>query len=150
MPCSLTRCYAPCHLVPALCVRTPQRLAPVRPLASRPCAHCTSVLRVVAHATHARSCARCPTLLAPMLLRTPCCRAPTNAPALLCFRADHKHAYILPRLGTRSQAKPRHASWPPMTHGGDKPPPPKMHDILVGEVTSSALTSPTQSHIKAN
>lgn len=45
-------------------------------------------------------------------------------------------------------AKPRQLAL--MTHGGDKPPPPKKRDVLVDGVTSSAITFPTQIHIKAN
>ena len=85
-------------------------LASARPLASRPRAHCASVLRVTVYATHVHSSARCLVLLVPMPQRAPCCHAPANAPSLLCFRAHHKHAHILPRLDTRPQAKP--CSWP--------------------------------------
>ena len=46
------------------------------------------------------------------------------------------------------QAKLRQLA--PMAHGGDKPPPPKKRDILVDGEISFAITSPTQSHNKAN
>ena len=76
-----------------------------RPLACcyalRPRAHSKIVLRVVVYIAHAHCCVHCPGLFAPMPQRALFCRALANSPVPPCFCAHHKHAHLLPWLGTR-------------------------------------------------
>lgn len=111
---------------------------PLHPVLARPSAsclraHCAPHLRAPHHkparpsAPHrlacccvrlpARTCARCPALLAPMLQRGSCFRAPANVSAMPCFRAHHKRARLLPRLGTRPPSQATAVGL--MTHGCD-------------------------------
>ena len=83
-------------------------------------AYCAHALARCCVCHHACPCACCPPLLAPMPQSTLCCHAPVNVTTFLCFCTHHKHAHLLPRLGTRPQSKPRQVA--PMTHDGDSRP----------------------------
>lgn len=108
VPCSLAH-YCASHLRTSVpCVRTPIMPCTRPPIAPHTRAPIAPMLLLdIACATHTRPRARYPVLLVPMPQRTPYCRALANAPALPCFCAYHKHTHLLPRLGTRAQAKPR-------------------------------------------
>ena len=66
-----------------------------------------------------------------------CCRAPAHVSDLPCFCARTSTPMLLPRLGTRPQAKLRWLAI--ITHDSEKPPPPKKRNYTIISQTTYAI-----------